>query len=423
MFCPFCGEILDLFHFCPFCGSELPNIVTQSAEHVEPVFLGNDISCEELITRYFRQGFVYEKILLFLSSYHGIHMSLRTLKTKLNSLGLHRRSNVVDNDVLRDRIRRELDGPGNSAGYRSVWHTLTLEGIQVPRETVRLIVKELDPEGVKERRARTLRRRTYRTPGPNYVWHVDGYDKLKPYGFPVHGCIDGYSRKILWLKVSRTNNDPAVTGQHFLDAVEKYDGCPSILRTDDGTENVNMAAIQAYLRSSGEDDFAGANAHKYRSSPANQRIEAWWAFLRKNRSNWWINFFKDLIDQGQLNTADNLQKECLWFSFSDLIQADLNSVQRHWNSHYIRKSRFDTISGRPDELYFLPESSGATDHIQSVDEEDFQDMSAYCHHYSDEDNIFQEYFQMVKEQLGISSPTDWRAALDMYRLLCEIAQT
>ena len=78
-------------------------------------------------------------------------MSLCTLKTKLDSLGLHRRSNEVDNDVLRDRIRRELDGPGNSAGYRSVWHTLTLEGIQVPRETVRLIVKELDPEGVRER--------------------------------------------------------------------------------------------------------------------------------------------------------------------------------------------------------------------------------------------------------------------------------
>ena len=169
--------------------------------------------------------------------------------------------------------------------------------------------------------------------------------------------------------------------------------------------------------------ISGANAHKYGSSSANQHIEAWWAFLRKNRSNWWINFFKDRIDQGQLNTADNLQKECLWFSFSDLIQADLNSVQHHWNSHYIRKSRFDTISGRPDKLYFLPESSGATDHIQPVDEEDFQDMSAYCHHYSDEDNIFQEYFQMVKEQLGISSPTDWRAALDMYSQLCEIAQT
>lgn len=27
--------------------------------------------------------------------------------------------------------------------------------------------------------------------GPNYTWHLDGYDKLKPYGFCIHGCMDG----------------------------------------------------------------------------------------------------------------------------------------------------------------------------------------------------------------------------------------
>ena len=27
--------------------------------------------------------------------------------------------------------------------------------------------------------------------GPNFLWHCDGYDKLKPYGLCIHGCIDG----------------------------------------------------------------------------------------------------------------------------------------------------------------------------------------------------------------------------------------
>ena len=27
--------------------------------------------------------------------------------------------------------------------------------------------------------------------GPNYLWHMDSYDKLKPYGISIHGCIDG----------------------------------------------------------------------------------------------------------------------------------------------------------------------------------------------------------------------------------------
>ena len=33
------------------------------------------------------------------------------------------------------------------------------------------------------------------------MWHVDGYDKLKPFSFAIHSAIDGYSRKILWLHV------------------------------------------------------------------------------------------------------------------------------------------------------------------------------------------------------------------------------
>ena len=31
------------------------------------------------------------------------------------------------------------------------------------------------------------------------MWHIDGYDKLKPYGFCVHGAIDGFSRRIMWI--------------------------------------------------------------------------------------------------------------------------------------------------------------------------------------------------------------------------------
>ena len=33
--------------------------------------------------------------------------------------------------------------------------------------------------------------------GPDYVWHLDGYDKLTPYGFPIHACIDGYVKLCL----------------------------------------------------------------------------------------------------------------------------------------------------------------------------------------------------------------------------------
>lgn len=330
MFCPYCGrEINTRFKYCPFCGRELGGGTTEASisdEESPP----EGSTCDELIGYYFKRGFVYQKILHFLTKFHGIQISLRTLNTKLRQLDLGRRNMNYNINDLRHRIQLELDGPGCSGGYRAVWHTLQMEGNQVPREAVRVVLKDLDPDGVQERRSRTLRRRTYYTPGPNHSWHVDGYDKLKPYGFPVHGCIDGYSRKVLWLNVCRSNNDPAVTGQLFLRAVQKYGGCPTLLRTDNGTENVILAGMQSYFRSNGDDEFAGVKAHRYGTSPSNQRIECWWSFLRKNRSNWWINFFKDLIEQGDLSMSNELQKECLWFCFHQLLQQDLTSVKRLW---------------------------------------------------------------------------------------------
>ena len=78
--------------------------------------------------------------------------------------------------------------------------------------------------------------------------------------FQCMECIDGYSSKVLWLKVCRTNNDPVVTGNHFLNAVREYGGCPTILRTDNGTENVIMAAMQSYFRCNGDDEYTGVKS-------------------------------------------------------------------------------------------------------------------------------------------------------------------
>ena len=36
---------------------------------------------------------------------------------------------------------------------------------------------------------------------------IDGNDKLKRIGFPIHGCILRFSRKLMWLVVSKSNND------------------------------------------------------------------------------------------------------------------------------------------------------------------------------------------------------------------------
>ena len=63
----------------------------------------------------------------------------------------------------------------------------------------------------------------------------------------------------------------------FLEFVKEHSGCPILLRTDCGTENGIMATMQCFVTQDGNDEFAGEKAHKYGSSPSNQRIECWWS--------------------------------------------------------------------------------------------------------------------------------------------------
>ena len=401
--CLYCSEELETtFVFCPRCGTAVDEE-------------------EVLIRYYFHRGFHYSIILQLLKKYHAIEMSMRTLHNRLREYGLRRRDTNTDDRDVHQAIQQELDGPGCMRGYRAMWHCLHLNyGIQAPRSKVESILRQVDPEGTALRRAHRLRRRMYTNPGPNFAWHVDGYDKLKPDGFPIHGCVDGFSRRVMWLKICPSNNDPSHVASLFYDCVFSNKGCPRVLRTDCGTENGTMAAMQCYFRGSGNDDQAGLNAHRYGSSPANQRIERW-SFYRHDRSTWWINFFKGLVDRSVVNTASELSMQCLWFCFKDILQADLDHVRDHWNTHYIRKSRHDTIPGRPDELFYLPENSGFEDFKCLVTDQQLDDMAVYCAVANDE-NIFTEYFNYVLESLNLHPPANWREALALFQHLMQIAE-
>ena len=98
--------------------------------------------------------------------------------------------------------------------------------VSVDRESVRMIVKTLDPQGVACRSKRKRRRRKYSAKGPNWIWHLDGYDKLKLYGFSIHGAIDGFSRRILCFEVGISNKNPRIIGRYFIDCVGQVGGVP-----------------------------------------------------------------------------------------------------------------------------------------------------------------------------------------------------
>ena len=142
----------------------------------------------------------------------------------------------------------EIRSNGSDKDYRAMHQALIRKGFAVDKDSVRLVLKELDPEGVALRSRHKLRRRKYYAKGPNDIWILDGNDKLKPYRFSIHGRIDGFSRKILWLKLSPSNKNPSEMVHYYLNTVLKVGGVPRRMRADRGVENATVAGLQRFLR-------------------------------------------------------------------------------------------------------------------------------------------------------------------------------
>ena len=72
-----------------------------------------------LITEYFNQGYIYLEILAFLLLHHSIAISHRTLKRRLQKLGLKRRILQRSRDsenVVRNEVSAQLFGSGRNLG-------------------------------------------------------------------------------------------------------------------------------------------------------------------------------------------------------------------------------------------------------------------------------------------------------------------
>ncbi|CAI5646154.1 unnamed protein product [Oreochromis niloticus] len=148
----------------------------------------------------------------------------------------------------------------------------------------------------------------------------------------------------MWLVCGATNNNPAVIAHNYINCVKSLGVIPMRLRTDFGTENGTMAAIQCTLRHAHTDYYAGSSSHSYGSSTGNQRIESWWSYFRRGRSQFWMDCFGDLRDSGNFNGSH--ERQCLLrFCFTGVLQKDLDECKDLWNKHRIRPSRLASCPG------------------------------------------------------------------------------
>lgn len=160
-------------------------------------------------------------------------------------LGLKRR-NIPESrlEEIVPIVLEELKGVGFCLDYKLLRRRLTQKyGLHSHRHTVLHVLRVVDLEGIGSRSKRRLRQRKYSTPGPNFLWHLDGYDKLKLFQFAIYGCIDSFSKKIIWLHVASTNNNPGVIAYYYLNTLKKLKFIPRLIRSDFGTENVTVEKL------------------------------------------------------------------------------------------------------------------------------------------------------------------------------------
>ena len=267
-------------------------------------------SRSHIVRVYYQLGLSIDEILATLAQSHSIVISHRTLHRILRNMNLYRRVVVSPLPEVVAFVQQTLAHSGYLHGYRWMHSRCIQQGLTVSQEDVRIILSILDARGVACRRARRLRRREYYAKGPNFVWHFDGYDKLKPYGLCLSGCIDGFSRCIIWLHVYKTNNDPKVIAGYYMDVIDEKMGAPLKIRADCGTENGHVAMQRLLV---GEQPFL------YGRSTANQRIESWWGILRRQCAQFWMDCLEELKDNGYFS-GDLIDKSLVQFCFTALLQ-------------------------------------------------------------------------------------------------------
>lgn len=127
----------------------------------------------------------------------------------------------------------------------------------------------------------------------------------------IHGGIDGYSRRIVYLKCA--DNNCAETVLKLFVACVRELGLPRRVRSDRGGENQEVARLMLEHHLRGKGSFiTGRSVH-------NQRIERLWRDVFSHCTGLYYNLFYAMEDEGLLDCENDLHLFCLHYIFLSCI--------------------------------------------------------------------------------------------------------
>ena len=270
-------------------------------------------------------GFSWEKI----SRMFGV--SRWTIYRRVQSYGL---KNVAQFSSLPDAqldqlVLDYLNRHGRTTGRTYLAGYLMSLGLRVQRRRVRESLTRVDPVNTALRWGIVVSRRKYSVPWPNSLWHLDGHHSLIRWGLVIHGCIDGFSRRIVFLRCSDNNLSQTVL-ELFLKAIEKDGFWPSRIRVDYWVENLLVCDAMVEGRGEGRGSFIPG------PSTRNQRIERLWREVFRCVCHLFYYVFYAMEDTGLLQIDNPVDVTALHLIFVPRINEALSEFMEAFNHHQLR---------------------------------------------------------------------------------------
>ncbi len=123
-------------------------------------------------------------------------------KTKMSELydrwgACGRKKPKLDSSTLYDVVAKFTIESGGLLGYREITARIreAYRDHFISRDSVAVMSSLQNPEAAQRRIPRGLKHPcVFTCPGPGYLFAIDGYDKLRSYGFDIHIAVDGATR-------------------------------------------------------------------------------------------------------------------------------------------------------------------------------------------------------------------------------------